>query len=70
MIRPVETPLTDRELDVIERVLHGQSSKAVAEGLFLSVRTVDNHLAQVYRKLGVNSRADLRSALAVIADAA
>lgn len=68
--RPVDTPLTDRELDVVERVLHGQSSKTVAEDLFLSVRTVDNHLAQVYRKLGVNSRADLRSALAVVPDAA
>ena len=29
----------------------------------LSVRTVDNHLAHVFTKLGISSRADLRAAL-------
>lgn len=64
--RPVDSPLTDRELDVVEQALAGQPSKTIAEELFLSVRTVDNHLAQAYRKLAVNGRADLAAALAPI----
>jgi len=31
-------------------------SKAIAEKLFLSVRTVDNHLQRAYEKLGVSGR--------------
>lgn len=60
----VESPLTDRELEVSARVLRGQPSREVAEELFLSVRTVDNHLAQIYRKLAVGGRADLAAVLA------
>ena len=57
-------PVSDREIDVLELALAGYTSKAIAETLFLSVRTVDNHLAQVYRKLAVNGRAALADALA------
>jgi DNA-binding CsgD family transcriptional regulator len=35
----------------------GTASREIAERLFLSVRTVDNHLQRVYSKLGVVSRA-------------
>ena len=41
----------------------GHSSQAIAEHLYLSVRTVDNHLGRIYDKLGVSSRAELASAL-------
>jgi len=51
-------------MDVVELALAGHTSKAIAEALFLSVRTVDNHLAQVYRKLDVAGRSDLAEALA------
>jgi DNA-binding CsgD family transcriptional regulator len=42
----------------------GLSSKEIAARLVVSVRTVDNTLRQVYAKLAVNKRADLRVLLA------
>lgn len=56
-------PLTRREKEVALLAADGVTSKEIAERLFLSPRTVDNHLQSVYSKLGVTSRADLRAAL-------
>ena len=44
----------------------GLASKDIAERLFLSVRTVSNHLQHAYVKLGVSSRAGLAQALGSI----
>jgi DNA-binding CsgD family transcriptional regulator len=41
----------------------GMASKDIAERLYLSVRTVNNHLQHAYAKLGVTSRAGLSQAL-------
>ena len=41
----------------------GESSKEIAERLYLSVRTVNNHLQNVYSKLGVGGRRQLAAAL-------
>ena len=57
------TPLSRRELEVAELAARGLSSEAIADRLFLSVRTVDNHLGHVYQKLGITSRAELAGAL-------
>jgi DNA-binding CsgD family transcriptional regulator len=51
--------LTDREREVATLAAQGLSSREIAEGLFVSVRTVDNHLQQVYVKLGVKRRREL-----------
>ncbi len=51
--------LTRRELEVAGLAAAGASSRDIAERLFLSVRTVDNHLQNVYSKLGVTSRDEL-----------
>ncbi len=48
--------LTAREREVLKLVLEGLSSKAVADKLYLSKRTVDFHLANVYDKLKVDNR--------------
>ena len=61
-------PLTRREREVASLVARGLSSKVVAERLVLSVRTVENHLAHVYAKLGVSSRAELADALRLSGD--
>jgi DNA-binding CsgD family transcriptional regulator/tetratricopeptide (TPR) repeat protein len=49
--------LTARELEVIEQVAAGKTNREIAEGLFLSVRTVDRHLSRIFQKLDVSSRA-------------
>lgn len=58
-------PLTDREREVALLAARGLSSKAIAEQLFVSRRTVDNHLQRVFAKLGVSRRADLSQALGI-----
>ncbi|MDQ4503143.1 helix-turn-helix transcriptional regulator [Sinomonas sp. ASV322] len=50
-------PLTARELDVVRLVAKGLTNRAVAEELVLSEKTVARHLANIYTKLGVASRA-------------
>jgi NarL family two-component system response regulator YdfI len=49
--------LTDRELEVLEAVARGERSKEIASHLGISERTVKAHLASIYNKLGVDSRA-------------
>ena len=49
--------LTDRELEVLKLVARGQRSKEAALRLGISERTVKAHLASIYSKLGVDSRA-------------
>ncbi len=49
--------LTDRELEVLAAVARGERSKEIAAQLGISERTVKAHLASIYSKLGVDSRA-------------
>jgi ATP/maltotriose-dependent transcriptional regulator MalT len=49
--------LTARELQVLRLVAAGATNKAIAADLFISERTVDRHLSNIYAKLGVSSRA-------------
>ncbi|WP_405721623.1 AAA family ATPase [Streptomyces sp. NBC_01537] len=51
--------LTPREREIVHLVARGLTSQAVATQLFLSYRTVESHLGNAYRKLGVSSRAAL-----------
>ncbi len=48
--------LTKREIEVLSLISQGHSSKEAAEALFVSKRTVDFHLANIYDKLQVNNR--------------
>lgn len=52
------SPLTPREMDVLERVADGASVKDVARALFLSEGTVRNYLTSIVDKLGARSRVD------------
>jgi NarL family two-component system response regulator YdfI len=49
--------LTDREQEVLQAVAQGERSKEIALRLQISERTVKAHLASIYNKLGVDSRA-------------
>ncbi len=49
--------LSERELEILRLVARGMTDSQVAERLFISPRTVGQHLRSIYRKLGVPSRA-------------
>lgn len=49
--------LTEREMEVIERLVSGKTNREIAAELYLSVRTVDRHVSRIFSKLGVSSRA-------------
>ena len=48
--------LTSRELQVLQLMASGKTNKAIAKELFISRRTVDRHISNIFNKLGVNSR--------------
>ena len=49
--------LTPRELDVLRLIAAGRSNREIAELLVLSERTVERHIADIYREIGVRGRA-------------
>ena len=51
--------LTTREREVLKMIAEGKSSKEVADLLFISVRTVERHRANLMDKLGIKKTADL-----------
>jgi DNA-binding CsgD family transcriptional regulator len=57
--------LTRREQEIALMAARGMSKREIAETLFLSLRTVGNHINHVYGKLGITSREELRAALDV-----
>jgi len=57
------TPLTPREREVAALAAAGLGNRAIAERLFVSLRTVENHLQRIYDKLGVPGRQELSAAL-------
>jgi DNA-binding NarL/FixJ family response regulator len=63
LLAPEPTGLTRREREVATLAAAGLSSRSIAERLVLSKRTVDNHLSQVFAKLGLHSRTELPAAL-------
>ncbi|QCX28034.1 hypothetical protein FCL41_11280 [Nocardioides jishulii] len=56
--------LTRAEREIADRVADGLTSRQIAEELFVSPRTVDSHLTNIYRKLDINSRARLAAMVA------
>ena len=51
--------LTEREAEVVQLLLRGNTVKAIARSLDIAPGTVRNHLKQIYRKLGVTSQGQL-----------
>ena len=51
--------LTDRERQIARLAANGVPSREIADQLYISTRTVENHLQRVYAKLGVTGRAEL-----------
>lgn len=57
-------PLTGRELEVLRIAAEGLSNQAIAERLTLSPRTIERHLSNAYRKLGVSGKSARAAAVA------
>jgi ATP/maltotriose-dependent transcriptional regulator MalT len=55
--RNADTPLTDREIEVLRLVASGMTNRAVAAELVLSEKTVARHVSNIFVKLGLSSRA-------------
>jgi DNA-binding NarL/FixJ family response regulator len=56
---PAIDALSQAELRVADAVAGGLTNREVAATLLISVKTVDFHLQQIYRKIGVRSRTEL-----------
>jgi DNA-binding NarL/FixJ family response regulator len=55
----VAEPLSPREIEIIKMIAEGKSSKEIAEILFLSFRTIQNHRAKIMKKLNLKKNTDL-----------
>ena len=54
---PIHHMISERESAVLNLVIQGETNTVIAEHLFISVNTVKNHLKNIYKKMGVSSRA-------------
>ncbi len=58
-IKPPQENLTMRERQILKLVAEGKTSEEIASLLFISTRTVQNHRANMMKKLNINRTADL-----------
>ena len=57
----IESLLTEREFEILQHVVNGYDAKRIAEITGISTLTVRKHIANVYTKLHVNSKAQVIS---------
>jgi two-component system response regulator DegU len=55
--RKPEAPLSPREIEILQQVAYGSTTKEVADNLGISFHTVKTHLERIFEKLGANDRA-------------
>jgi DNA-binding CsgD family transcriptional regulator/tetratricopeptide (TPR) repeat protein len=63
--RPTRTGMTETERRIVALVATGRTNREVADALFMSRHTVDSHLRQIFRLLGVRSRTELARRVAL-----
>jgi DNA-binding CsgD family transcriptional regulator len=56
--------LTPSEQRIAELAGRGDSNRDIAQALFITPKTVENHLGRIYKKLAINSRNELTKTLA------
>lgn len=52
------TPLSDREIEILKLVSQGKSNKEIAADLFISINTVKVHVGNIFQKINVSSRTE------------
>ena len=57
--RPPEATLTERETDIVRLVVDGKTAREIADQLFISPRTVENHKQAILKKLSLRKTSDL-----------
>lgn len=65
-IAPGAGELTTAESDIVRAIFDGRSNAAIATARGAAVRTVANQVASIFRKLGVQSRAELVASSALM----
>lgn len=50
------SPLSEREIEVLNKIAGGSANKEIADGLGISTQTVKNHISSILRKLSLNDR--------------
>ena len=56
-----ESPLSDREIEIVNYFVDGLNMKMIASNLNISIDTVKYHCKNIYRKLQINSKGELIS---------
>jgi DNA-binding NarL/FixJ family response regulator len=59
VLPPLPAGITERELDVLRRLVAGRTKRAIAAELVISPSTVHTHTVHIYEKCGVSTRAGL-----------
>lgn len=54
-----KTPISNRENQIIEKLSHGISEKEIGETLFISPKTVDRHIDNIKKKIGVTKNIEI-----------
>lgn len=52
-----DSPLSDRELEILQKLVEGKDYKKIADELFLSPYTIRTHITNIYKKIHVNNKA-------------
>lgn len=52
-----DNPLSDRELEILQKLVEGKDYKKIADELFLSPYTIRKHITNIYKKIHVNNKA-------------
>ena len=56
--KSLDSPLTKRETEILDRIANGQTKSQIANDLFIDQETVRSHVKNIYIKLDVNSKSD------------